>query len=363
MSGLHDTVDDRLMGRALDLARGGWGQVAPNPLVGAVIAREGEVVGEGWHARFGEAHAEVEAIAAAGSRARGGTLYVTLEPCAHSGKTPPCTDAIRAAGITRVVAAMADPNPEAGGGAAILRAAGIRVDVGLRAADARELNASFVHAFASRRPWVTLKLAVSLEGAIADGTGTTSRVTGPAARRYAHHLRAGHDAVAVGLNTVRVDDPQLTVREAPSPRVPPARVVFSRTGRLSLASTLANSLRQGRVIVTAEGIDTGYEHALREAGVEVLVAPDLGECLVQLRERGVRSLLVEGGAVIAGTLWEAGLVDRLVLVQAPVVFGRGALNGFAAFPASTADAAPRLRVVTREVLGDDMATTYALRES
>lgn len=348
------------MRRAMALAREGWGQVAPNPMVGAVIAREGEVVGEGYHARFGEPHAEVAAIATAGARSRGATLYVTLEPCAHTGKTPPCTDAIRAAGLARVVAAMPDPNPEAGGGAARLRESGVRVDLGLLEREARELNAAFVNAFRSDRPWVTLKMAITLEGAIADGTHTTSRVTGPAARRYAHHLRAGHDAVAVGMNTVRVDDPQLTVREVPAPRVPPVRVVFSRTGRLSLASTLANSIRQGPVVVTAEAVDPEYERALRDHGVDVLVAPDLGHCLRQLRGRGIRSLLVEGGSLLAGALWSAGLVDRLVLMQAPILFGAGSLNAFAAFPATPAGVARRLRVVGREALGDDLATTYAV---
>ena len=348
------------MRRALALARRGWGQVAPNPMVGAVVAVEGEVIGEGFHARLGEAHAEVVAIAAAGSLARGATLYVSLEPCAHQGRTPPCTDAIRGAGLARVVAAMADPNPEAAGGAARLRAAGVEVEVGLLEAEARELNAPFVHGFASDRPWVTLKMAVTLEAAIADLSGTTSRVTGPAARRYAHHLRAGHDAVAVGLRTVQVDDPQLTVREVPSPRVPPVRVVFSRGGRLSLTSTLANSLRQGPVIVTAEQVEPEYEHALRDHGVEVLIAPDLGHCLRALRARGIGSLLVEGGAGIAGALWSQRLVDRLVLVQAPVLFGEGSLNAFSAFPPVVAEAAPRLRVVSRETIGDDLATTYAM---
>ncbi|MBC7897055.1 MAG: bifunctional diaminohydroxyphosphoribosylaminopyrimidine deaminase/5-amino-6-(5-phosphoribosylamino)uracil reductase RibD, partial [Cytophagaceae bacterium] len=293
--------------------------------------------------------------------ARGATLYVSLEPCAHTGKTPPCTGAIRAAGIARVVAAMPDPNPVATGGLGVLREAGVETQVGVLEAEARELNAAYLHAFASDLPWVTLKLAITLDAAIADNSLTTSRVTGPAARQYAHRLRAGHDAVAVGMNTVRVDDPQLTVREAPAPRVPPARVVFSRTGRLSLTSTLANSLKQGPVIVLAEHVDSEYEAALRGHGVEVVVANDLAHGLRQLRAMGIRSVLVEGGTVIAGALWEAGLVDRLILVQAPVIFGEGALNAFAEFPAMRAGAARRLRVVSRDAIGDDLATTYAVR--
>ncbi|MCC6319192.1 MAG: bifunctional diaminohydroxyphosphoribosylaminopyrimidine deaminase/5-amino-6-(5-phosphoribosylamino)uracil reductase RibD [Gemmatimonadaceae bacterium] len=358
----HDT-DAPFMRRALDLARQGWGQVAPNPMVGAVLVQDGRIVGEGAHERFGGLHAEVNALAAAGPAARGATLYVTLEPCAHHGKTPPCVDAIRAAGVARVVVAMRDPNPEAAGGLAALAAAGIETSIGTLEADARELNAAFLHGWHSERPWVTLKLAITLDGAIADGTRTTSRVTGPQARRYAHHLRAGHDAVAVGMNTVRIDDPLLTVREAPAPRVAPARVIFSRTGRLSLTSTLANSLKQGPVIVLAEQVDAEYESALRSHGVEVVLAPDLASGMRQLRAMGMRSVLVEGGTGIAASLWEAGLVDRLVLVQAPIVFGRGALNAFAAMPAVRAEAAHRLRVVSREPLGDDIATTYAVRES
>lgn len=350
------------MRRALDLARRGWGQVAPNPMVGAVIVRDGEVVGEGYHGHYGGPHAEVQALASAGEKARGATMYVSLEPCAHTGKTPPCTNAVRAAGLARVVAAMRDPNPEATGGLAVLRDAGIDTQVGVLEGEARELNAAYVNAWSSDRPWVTLKLAITLDAAIADGSLTTSRVTGPAARQYAHRLRAGHDAIAVGMNTVRVDDPQLTVREAPAPRVPPARVVFSRTGRLSLTSTLANSLKQGPVIVLAEQVDSEYEAALRGHGVEVTLANDLAHGLRQLRGMGLRSVLVEGGTVIAGALWEAGLVDRLILVQAPVIFGQGALNAFEAFPALRADKARRLRVLSREPVGDDLATTYAVRE-
>lgn len=349
------------MRRALELARLGWGQTAPNPMVGAVVARNDEIVGEGYHARFGEAHAEINALAAAAERggARGATMYVTLEPCAHAGKTPPCADAIIRAGISRVVAAMGDPNPVAAGGVAKLRAAGIDVIVGMLEPEARELNAAWVHALDSARPWVTLKMAVSLECAIADGTQTTTRITAGPARRYAHALRAGHDAVAVGLGTVRTDDPQLTVREVPAPRVPPTRIIFSRSARLSLTSTLANSIAQGPVVVTGHAIDPEYEHALRDHGVEVLIAPGLAETLTLLRARGIRSILVEGGAVIAGELLAGELVDRLVLVQAPIILGRGALNAFSLAPAVRGADATRWRVVSRETFGDDIATTYA----
>lgn len=348
------------MRRALALAREGWGQVAPNPMVGAVVVQQGEMVGEGFHARYGEDHAEVAALRAAGPAARGATLYVSLEPCAHTGKTPPCTRAILAAGVARLVVASGDPNPEARGGADELRRAGIEVVTGVCEQEARDLNAAFMHRWSSARPYVTLKLAVTLESAIADGTHTTSRVTGPAARRYAHWLRAGHDAVAVGMQTVRADDPQLTVRETIAPRVPTVRVVFSRTGRLSLTSTLANSIKQGPVIVATESIDTGYERALTDAGVDVVHGAGLPQLLEALRARGITSILVEGGAGLAASFWREGLVDRLILVRAPVVFGGGALNAFAGFPALRAESAPRLRVISHEVLGDDVASTYAM---
>src|SRR5688500_12992862 len=187
------------MRRALSLARRGLGQTAPNPMVGAVVVRDGEIVGEGWHARFGGPHAEPVALAAAGARARGATVYVTLEPCAHQGKTPPCTHALIAAGVARVVAATADPNPVASGGAAQLRAAGVDYQVGVSEREARELNAPFFFALGSDRPWVTLKLATSIDGAITDHRHSSAWLTGPRARRAVHRLRAGSDAVAVGI--------------------------------------------------------------------------------------------------------------------------------------------------------------------
>ncbi len=275
------------MRRALELAHGGWGQTSPNPMVGAVIVRDDAVVGEGFHARYGEAHAEVVALRAAGPHARGATAYVTLEPCAHEGKTPPCVDALIAAGVGRVVYAADDPNPVARGGAARLRAAGIDVLAGVGDADARELNASFFHDFASDRPWVSLKLAVTLDAAIADGSATTSWITNDVSKRFVHRLRAGHDAVAVGMGTVRIDDPQLTVRESEAPRVPPARVIFSRSGRLPLTSTLARTVNEAPVIVLGHHLDPEYAHALSDLGVEVIEATSLADALRELAERAV----------------------------------------------------------------------------
>jgi diaminohydroxyphosphoribosylaminopyrimidine deaminase/5-amino-6-(5-phosphoribosylamino)uracil reductase len=318
------------MRRALRLAQRGWGQTAPNPLVGAVVVRDGVVVGEGWHARWGGAHAEVEALRAAGERARGATVYVTLEPCNHHGKTPPCTDALLAAGVRRVVVAAADPNPAAAGGAEWLRAAGVEVTVGVEAGAAVEQNAPFFHAIRSDRPWLTLKLALSIDGALADHTRRPGWLTGPRSRREVHRLRAGSDAVAIGIGTALADDPLLTVRDAPAPRVPPLRVVFDRQARLPPTSRLVRSLAEGPVAVVCHDPPPEAAAGLERAGVTILPAEVTEEALVKLRDwHGVRSLLVEGGAGLASSLWDRGVVDRLIIFQAPVVLGAGALPAFA----------------------------------
>ena len=350
------------MRRALDLAREGWGKTAPNPMVGAVLVRDGAVVGEGCHARFGEAHAEVAALQAAGARARGATLYVTLEPCAHRGKTPPCADAIAAAGVNRVVIAVADPNPEAAGGAQRLRRAGVAVEFGEGAAAARELNAPFFHRFARpERPFVTLKMAVSIDGAIAAADrSTTTHLTSAESRREVHRLRAGHDAIAVGIGTVLGDDPALTVRDWEPPRVPLRRVVFDSTLRTPLDSVLARTARETPVVVVARERHPQRARALEASGVEVLVAPGLPEALLALARRGIGSLLVEGGAHLAGSFLEHAVVDRLIIFRAPVVLGQGALNAFAFAPPADVARLDRLRVLERRVLGDDVMTTYAL---
>lgn len=352
--------DARFMRRALALAARGWGQVSPNPLVGAVVVKDGAVVGEGYHAAFGREHAEVMALGKAGAQARGGTVYVTLEPCNHHGKTPPCTDALLAAGVSRVVVAVRDPHPVAAGGADRLRASGVTVDVGVGETEARDLNAAFLHAVRADRPWVTLKLAVSIDGAVADHTRKTGWLTGPEARAEVHRLRAQHDAVGVGMGTVLADDPALTVRDAKAPRVPPVRVVFSRTGRLPVTSVLARTARDVPVLVMAHDPDPAYEATLNEMGVELVPAASLGEALRALRTRGVHSILVEGGARLAGALLFDGLADRLVVFTAPVVLGAGALNAFLLAPAQRAEQAERMRIVARQAFGDDLMTVYAL---
>jgi len=348
------------MRRALTLARRGWGHVSPNPLVGAILVRDGEVVGEGYHAAFGREHAEVVALAQAGGQARGSTAYVTLEPCAHHGKTPPCTTALLDAGVRRVVIATRDPHPVAAGGADTLRAQGIGVDIGVCEQEARDLNAAFLHAVTSPRPWVTLKLAISVDGALADHTRKTAWLTGVESRAEVHRWRAQFDAIGVGMGTVLADDPALTVRDAKAPRVPPVRVIFSRSGRLPVTSALAGSAREIPVLVMAQDVDPAYEVTLHEFGVELVPAASLGEALRALRSRGVQSILIEGGARLAGALLFEGLVDRLIVFTAPVVLGAGALNAFLLAPAQRAESAQRMRVIERQVFGDDLMTVYAL---
>jgi len=336
---MADARDEQFMRRALALAERGWGQTAPNPLVGAIVVRDGEIVGEGWHERYGEAHAEVNALARAGSAARGATLYVTLEPCNHTGKTPPCSDAVIAAGLARVVIAARDPGADSGGGAEKLRAAGIDVETGLLEHEARELNAPFFHSFVSDRPWVTLKLALSIDGAIADSKRTRAWLTNEESRAEVHHIRANVDAIAVGATTYATDHPSLTVRGPIQPRVPPVRVVFDPAARLSA----------GRTSVLEE----------TDAVTFVRVA-DLAASLRALRARGIRSLLVEGGASLASALLDAELVDRLVIFQAPIVLGGGALAAFSSTSPRRAENVRRIPILRRQAFGDDLMTIYAL---
>src|SRR3989454_698868 len=270
------------MERALELARRGWGRVAPNPLVGAVVLQGGKVVGEGYHAEFGGRHAEVVALEAAGGGARGATLVVNLEPCAHHGKTPPCTDAIVAAGIGRVVAAIRDPDLLARGGAGVLRSHSVVVSLGLLAEEAAALNAPFLFAREqAERPFVALKLATSIDGRIADAAGSSRWVSGDAAREYVHWLRAGFDAIAVGGTTALRDNPQLTVRGNVTPRKTPVRVVFDRRA------------------------------TLERSGVRVFRPESLAGGLRLLRDAGIESLLCEGGGALGAKLWADSLVDRL----------------------------------------------------
>ena len=353
--------DARYMRRALELAARGWGQTAPNPMVGAVVVRDGEIVGEGYHARYGAAHAEPVALAAAGASVRGATLYVTLEPCTHEGKRPACTPVVIASGVARVVIAALDPNPIAGGGAQLLRDAGIDVRVGVEEEEARELNAPFLHRFTSDRPWTTVKLALSAEGAIAGVQGSPRWLTGEEARREVHRQRAGADAIAVGIGTVLADDPLLTVRGVEPPRVPPTRVVFDRAARLPLASRLFRTVGEAPVTVVTDGSATERERVLERAGATVIRAAGTADALRALKQRGIDSLYVEGGAGLVGEFLDTGSVDRLIIFQSPVVLGAGALGAFDRSRSFTLGQAPRFRIVRERRFGNDDMTIYALR--
>ncbi|MEN9508094.1 MAG: diaminohydroxyphosphoribosylaminopyrimidine deaminase [Gemmatimonadota bacterium] len=356
-----ESPDVRFMRQALTLAERGAGQVSPNPKVGALVVKDGEVVGEGWHARYGEAHAEVHALRTAGAKAHGATLYVTLEPCNHHGKTPPCVDAILEAGITRVVCALRDPNPVAAGGLEQLRSAGLLVEHGTLADLARIQNAPFLHRVrVPDLPFVTLKLATSLDGAIVDATRRPGWITGPESRRAVHALRAEADAVAIGIGTALADDPALTVRDVPSPRQTPTRVVFDRHARLPLDSTLVRTAGDTPLVVITAGRHPHAESALRQAGARVVIAADMRRSLQELRALGLAHVLVEGGAVIASELLAAGLVQHLIIFQAPVILGAGAVQAFGALPSQGVEAAPRLRVLDRREYGADLMTRYAV---
>jgi diaminohydroxyphosphoribosylaminopyrimidine deaminase/5-amino-6-(5-phosphoribosylamino)uracil reductase len=350
------------MRRALALAARGWGRVAPNPLVGAVVVRDEEVVGEGYHAEYGQPHAEVEALRAAGERARGATVYVTLEPCAHQGKTPPCTGALLAAGVRRVVFAASDPNPKAAGGGEVLQRAGVEVLRGICEPEALDQNAPFFHAHTRpERPWVALKLALSLDGRIADREGRSAWITGEEARAEVHRMRAGFDAVAVGIGTALADDPRLTVRRSAVPRIPPARVVFDRALRLPPEGRLARTAREVPVLVVASPeAPPERREALERLGVRALpAAGTLEEGLGALREAGITSVFCEGGARLAGALLEAGVVDRLHLFYAPLFLGGKGVSPFAALSSPPVEVARRWRRLETRAFGPDTLITLA----
>jgi diaminohydroxyphosphoribosylaminopyrimidine deaminase / 5-amino-6-(5-phosphoribosylamino)uracil reductase len=315
------------MRRALELAERGRGWVEPNPLVGAVLVRDGKVVGEGWHRRYGEAHAEVNALAAAGDAAHGATLYVTLEPCCHQGKTPPCTDAILRAGVGRVVAAMSDPFPPvAGKGADLLRAAGVPVEFGIGEAAARRLNVPYLTLLAIGQPYVHAKWAMTLDGKIATRTGDSKWISNEASRRLAHKLRGRMDAVIVGIGTALADDPQLTARP-PGPRTA-VRIILDSNCRLSVGSALAKTAREVPTLVAAT-TEAPSERvtALRALGCEVLTLPaanghtDVKSLLAELGRRRFTNVLVEGGSAILGAFHDAGAIDEVHVFIAPRLVG------------------------------------------
>ena len=326
-----DTRDRALMERALVLAAQGLYTTSPNPRVGCVLARGDAVVGEGFHERPGEAHAEVNALHAAGTAARGATAYVTLEPCNHFGRTPPCVDALLQAGVARVVAAMRDPNPVAAGGAERLRASGVKVEFGLLEDEARALNPGFVSRVTRGRPWMRMKIAATLDGRTALANGRSRWITGVEARRDGHHWRARACAVMTGIGTVKEDDPQLTVREVQTPRQPLRIVVDSRL-ELSPAARILDGAPAsgGGVLVAAAREDADRMAALRRRGAEFVVLPDargkvdLAALAQELGRRGLSEVHIEAGTALNGSLLQAGVVDELLLYLSPKIAGDAA---------------------------------------
>ena len=322
-------TDHEWMARAMQLAKRGLYTTTPNPRVGCVLVRDGEVVGEGWHERAGEAHAEIIALRVAGERAKHATAYVSLEPCNHHGRTPPCVDALIAAGVTGVIAAMQDPNPMVSGqGLEMLRAAGIETRCGLMESEARELNQGFVSRMTRGRPFVRMKVAASLDGRTALKNGISQWITGPDARKDGHHFRARSCAIMAGIGTLKDDDPRLTVRDVPTTRQP-ARIVVDSKLQVPLAARIFDG---GPVLIATAASDPEKTRALHEKGAEVFMVPnaegkvDLPGLMRELAKREMNEILVESGNRLHGALLKAGLVDELLVYLAPHLlgdFGRG----------------------------------------
>lgn len=362
-------TDLRFMQLALTLGRRGQGRTWPNPAVGAVVVKDGVILGRGWTQPGGRPHAEPVALAQAGDAARGATLYVTLEPCSHFGKSPPCADAIIAAGIARVVAAIEDPNPDvAGQGHARLRAAGIRVDVGLCADEAARDHAGHFRRIRDKRPHVVLKLAVSPDDRIAAPGRKPVAVTGEMVRSRVHLLRAQCDAVLVGIGTVQADNPELTCRLPGMAKRSPVRVVLDRALRISGNSRLVHSARTTPLwVMTSDIAEAPAAMALGAAGAQVLRVPaasspvpglDLPAVLHSLAEKGITKLLVEGGSKVASSFVTAGLVDEVWLFRGPQAIGEGGIAALDALPLSAITGSSGFVARATESIENDTLTIY-----
>jgi len=358
------TDDQRFMALALSLGRRGLGRTWPNPAVGAVIVRDGEIVGRGWTQPGGRPHAEIEALRRAGAAARGATLYVTLEPCSHHGKSPPCADAVIASGISRVVSAMEDPNSEvAGAGHARLQEAGIVVDIGVGGAVAKRDHAGHIRRVVDGRPNVTLKLAISADGKVAAAGGRPVAITGDRVRDRVHLLRGQHDAIMIGIGTALADDPMLTCRLPGMEKNSPVRVVLDRSLRLPNKSRLAQSARETPLlIIVGDDASLARESAARTQGADVAritqTAPprDLTAVLKLLAARGITRLMVEGGPTLTAALIEADLVDEAILFHSSVVIGDDGVDAFD--PQIWATLSRQLTRVASETIGTDRQDSY-----
>jgi diaminohydroxyphosphoribosylaminopyrimidine deaminase/5-amino-6-(5-phosphoribosylamino)uracil reductase len=361
-------ADQRFMALALALGRRGQGRTWPNPAVGAVIVKDGVIIGRGWTQPGGRPHAEVEALKRAGDAARGATLYVTLEPCSHHGKSPPCADAVIAAGVARVVSAIEDPNPEvAGQGHALLRAAGIVVDVGLGAAEAAHDHAGHFRRIRDKRPHVILKLAISSDDRIAAAGRKPVAITGEAAKARVHLLRGQSDAILVGIGTVLADDPLLTTRLPGMEAQSPVRVVLDRSLRMPGSSRLVHSARETPLwVMTSNLAEAPAAMKLGAAGAQVIrvaatSAPpglDLQAVLRALAEKGITRLLVEGGSRVASSFVAAGLVDDVWLLRGPNSIGADGIPALDASPLSAITQSPQFKVRASESLQNDTLTIY-----
>ena len=350
--------DERCMALALSLGRRGLGRVWPNPAVGCVIVQGDRIVGRGWTADGGRPHAETRALAQAGTNARNATAYVTLEPCAHHGQTPPCVDALIAAGLARVVVATGDPDPRvAGQGIARLRAAGITVETGCLEAQAQADHAGFLSRLTRNRPYLTLKLAVSLDGRIATRTGDSQWITGPLARRAVHMLRARHDAVLIGAGTARADDPLLTVRDLGITRQP-VRVVMSQGLDLPLDGALARSAREVPLwLCHGPSAKTAPWQAL---GAQCLPCDpfDMTTILQTLASRGLTRVLCEGGGRLAAALTAGGLVDEMLVFSAGVMIGAEGFPGLGNMGLDDLAQAPRMKLADVSAIGPDTVSRW-----
>jgi diaminohydroxyphosphoribosylaminopyrimidine deaminase / 5-amino-6-(5-phosphoribosylamino)uracil reductase len=342
--------DRAMMARALALAQKGLFSTTPNPRVGCVLAQGEQVVGEGWHEKAGGPHAEVGALLQASAAAKGGTAYVSLEPCNHHGRTPPCTEALIQSGVGRVVAAMRDPNPASKKGSEALAAAGIRYEVGLMEEAARELNIGFVSRMTRGRPWVRLKIAATLDGRTALGNGVSQWITGPEARKDGHRWRARACAIATGAGTVRSDDPQLTVRDVVTPRQPLRVVIDSQVETPATARVLQGEKSLVFAAVAEKSLPNAEIVVLPNAGGKV----DLSKMLLELGKRGINELHVEGGFKLNGSLVREGCVDEFLIYMNPSLLGDSALGMVDLSDMTSLDQRVKLKIRSVDRIGDDL---------